>query len=285
MHVTAAPPFPPHALPVKGGGCGTPQPQLRSRGLEATTTTRTPSNALSGRIVGRTWASGSRPRESVGRLLAFHRPPHGRSQVLDPLAPPRADQIRIATSDDLKFCDHLQRKFADCVGFLPRLAFEKYLADGHVNLALENDDAAGYILSKPQLQWQPLMRPIYQACIAMDAQRRHHGLALLQSIATQAKADGKLALQANCASGLEANEFWRAAGFKPIMIMTPENVRGREVICWRLPLQRSLPFWFAQPPARAGHLARKPKSIRVAGRDYSTLRASLGLSAAATPAT
>lgn len=96
----------------------------------------------------------------------------------------------------------------------------------------------------------------------MDAQRRHHGLALLQLLEREARAVGQIGIQANCAVGLEANEFWDAAGFKPICILTPRNARGREIICWRKPLVNRVPLWFALPPQRAGHKACNPLLLR-----------------------
>lgn len=175
---------------------------------------------------------------------------------------PQPNQIRTATAADLRFVDSLQKKFANCVGFLPQVAIENLVEAGHVRLAIENDDGAGYILSRPRLRWQPGMRSITQACVAMDAQRRSHGLALLATIAAEARADGLQAIQACCAVGLESNEFWRAAGFLPIVHMRPDNVRGREIICWRKPLTNVLPAWFAMPPQLAGHRARRPTFSR-----------------------
>ena len=88
-----------------------------------------------------------------------------------------------------------------------------------MRIAEENDDAAGYILSRPKLRWQPAMRSITQAAVAMDAQRRHHGLALLARIEQESRSAGLLAIQACCAVGLDSNDFWRAAGFLPIVHM------------------------------------------------------------------
>lgn len=170
--------------------------------------------------------------------------------------------LRKGTPADLKFVDKLQRKFGHSVGFLCRAALEYNLEHGHVDIAMENGEPAGYLLGRPRLGWQPLMRPIYQACVAMDAQRRHHGLALLLKIEGEARAAHAVALQANCAIGVEANEFWKCAGFKPICHMTPRTMRGRQIICWRKPLIRNLPPWFMLPPARSGHMARKPVMAR-----------------------
>jgi N-acetylglutamate synthase-like GNAT family acetyltransferase len=170
--------------------------------------------------------------------------------------------LRQATPADLKFVDKLQRRFGHSVGFLCTEALKFNLEHDHVAIALENGEPAGYLLGRPGLGWQPLLTPIFQACVAMDAQRRHHGLALLLLLEERSRASGKIGVQANCAIGVEANEFWQAAGFKPICHMTPKTARGREIICWRKPLVRCLPDWFLLPPRRSGHMARNPLSIR-----------------------
>lgn len=185
-----------------------------------------------------------------------------------PLPVPKTDARRLAkaTLADLSFVDSLQKKFGRSLGFLPRQAIEVNLEKGNITLTRENDDAAGYLLVRPLLTWRPEMAAIIQAAVCMDAQRRHHGLALLLLIEKEAKARGQIALQANCAIGVEANEFWQAAGFKPIAHLTPETKSGREIICWRKPLQRSLPTWFTDLPARAGHRCRNTNSTRNVNR-------------------
>jgi hypothetical protein len=179
-----------------------------------------------------------------------------------------SDLTRQARPRDHRFVDALQRRFGGSLGFLPTPAIAAYLERGHVRIALENGDPAGYLLGSPRLRWQPLLRPIYQACVAMDAQRRHHGLQLLKDVEAAALTAGQIGIQANCAVGLEANEFWLAAGFKPIAILTPQNARNREIICWRKPLVTRLPLWFANPPDRAGHKAQNPRLVRNPRKDH-----------------
>jgi ribosomal protein S18 acetylase RimI-like enzyme len=183
-----------------------------------------------------------------------------------------APRLVKATPADLTFVDSLQRKFARSLGFLPRAALEVNLASGNVTLTRENEDSAGYLLVRPVLSWQPKLASIIQAAVCMDAQRRHHGLALLLLIESEARARGQVALQANCAVGVEANEFWQAAGFKPIAHMTPATKSGRHIICWRKPLTRSLPAWFTDLPSRAGHRSRTAVSNREATRSPKSQR-------------
>jgi N-acetylglutamate synthase-like GNAT family acetyltransferase len=184
---------------------------------------------------------------------------------------PQPSNVRIARSDDIRFIDKLQRTYANCVGFLPKVAVENLTEQGHIRIAMENDDPAGYILSRPALRWCPKMRSITQACVAMDAQRRHHGLGLLRVIEAEALAAGLYGIQACCAVGLDSNSFWHAAGFMPICHMRPQNVRGREIICWRKSLVTTVPLWFAQPPKLAGHRAMKPILERNANRSTDAL--------------
>ena len=169
---------------------------------------------------------------------------------------PESDQIRLANPADLLFVESVRKKLGHALGFLPLEAIEKSIEGGHVRICNENGDSAGYILSRPHLAWQPKLRSITHAAVCMDAQRRHHGLALLKTIEAEAVADGLLAIQACCAVGLESNDFWKAAGFLPIAHLTPDTKSGREIICWRKPLSTVMPVWFAMLPERSGHRAR-----------------------------
>lgn len=174
--------------------------------------------------------------------------------------------MELATLADLTFIDSLQKKFGKALGFLPTAALEQSIEKGNVIRRNENDDAAGYLLTRPVLSWQPKMCSIVQAAVCMDAQRRHHGLAMLLLIESQARDRGQIALQACCAVGVEANDFWKIAGFKPVVHMTPKTKSGRHVICWRKPLTRDLPDWFMDLPARAGHRCRIAESNREISR-------------------
>jgi ribosomal protein S18 acetylase RimI-like enzyme len=188
------------------------------------------------------------------------------------IAPIKAPQrLSRATVSDLRFIDSLQKKFGRSLGFLPTEALTTNLEAGNVDLAMENEEPAGYLLCRPRLSWQPLLGSIVQAAVAMDAQRRHHGLALLLQVEQRARAAGQVALQANCAIGVEANEFWQAAGFKPIAHLTPATKSGREIICWRKPLQRALPSWFTMLPKSAGGRGLKVNSTRNVNRSTKEL--------------
>lgn len=190
--------------------------------------------------------------------------------VSNALAKTPARRLVRAALADFKFIDGLQHKFGKSLGFLPRQAIEVNLEAGNVCLTTENDDSAGYMLVRPRLAWQPLMASIVQAAVCMDAQRRHHGLGLLLLLEDEARSRGQIALQANCAIGVEANEFWSLAGFKPVAHLTPATKSQREIVCWRKPLQRKLPNWFTVLPKKAGGRGHAVNSTRNLNRTDSS---------------
>lgn len=168
-------------------------------------------------------------------------------------------QIAIATPRHLKFLSHLQKQFSNHLGYLPTAALQWYVEQKRIGLAFENNEPAGYVLGRTHFRYQPEMRPITQAAVAMDAQRRHIGLALVDRVITHARQAGQLAVQACCAADLDANEFWYAAGFHAIGVIQPDNARGRKIVVWRKPLTTTLPEWFREAPHQAGHRARRLK--------------------------
>ena len=95
-------------------------------------------------------------------------------------------------------------------GFLPRAALAEKIERGQVWLSLENGEPAGFLhhgsLAMPEVR-------IFQAAVQYDARRRRLGLALVQTLADRAAIAGARGLSLRCLSFLEANDFWRAAGF------------------------------------------------------------------------
>lgn len=199
-------------------------------------------------------------------------PIHRAPPPIDDANPRAHGRVRTATLADLKYISSLQKKFTNQIGFLPTAALVWLLEHHRIELATENDEPCGYICGRTHLAQAPLLRPITQAAVQFDAQRRHNGLALLDAITAQAQAAGQIGLQANCREGLDANAFWAEAGFKPICILTPQNRRQKEIICWRKPLTNKLPVWFAMPPRRAGYRAFLTTSTRNPRKDYHELK-------------
>lgn len=148
-------------------------------------------------------------------------------------------KLHTATLRDFKFVEDLARKFTNALGFIPREALNVRCARKEIEIARENDEPAGYLLSPPQLSSSPRIRPIFQAAVAMDAQRRHIGLALVERVAAAATADNKHFLQCFVRSDLESNEFFAAAGFRAVAIRTATTARGLPSILWRRQLTKA----------------------------------------------
>ena len=130
-------------------------------------------------------------------------------------------QVACAIPADLAYVVALQKQNHAALGFIPRVALAEKIALGRIWLARENGEPAGYLhhgsLAMPEVR-------IFQAAIQYDARRRHHGLALVDSLIGRARASGARAVSLRCLDFLDANDFWSAAGFS--LITTEPGGRG-----------------------------------------------------------
>src|SRR4051812_21215083 len=133
-------------------------------------------------------------------LFPFHLAPR--------TAPPA---VRAATASDLAYVVKLQKAHGDALGFIPRAALAYKIERCRVHLALENGEPAGYLHHGSMASEEVR---IFQAAIQYDARRRHLGLALVDDLLRRASGAGAQAVSLRCLSQLEANDFWRAAGFR-----------------------------------------------------------------------
>lgn len=163
------------------------------------------------------------------------------------------DTIKLATPNDLKYITDLQKKFSNQLGFLTSAALMWHLENKTCGLAIENGEPAGYVLGRESYKYNRLIRPITQAAVQFDAQRRQHGMNLVNRVIERARHAGQLAVQAKCAADIEANDFWCALGFHAIHVITPTNARERTIIVWRKPTTDQIPTWFGDAPPVTGH--------------------------------
>lgn len=140
--------------------------------------------------------------------------------------------VRLATARDLPFMLTLAKRWTDAVGFLPREAVDWYVSAGSVRICVENGDSAGYLLTRDHLASSPAIRPILQAAVCLDAQRRYHGLRLVDSVIRDARSAGRKILQLKCREAIEANQFWRAAGFELVGHQDAGGRRGGRICVW-----------------------------------------------------
>lgn len=180
-----------------------------------------------------------------------------RAQRWQPLPLPAPDRLITGRPDHKRMVMDLQKKFSNQLGFLPGVAIEFYLAEQLTGIALENGEPCGYVLGRPSMRYNRLIRPITQAAVYMDAQRRHHGLALVAAVCRRAADAGQLVVQARCAMDIDAVDFWASAGFEDVAVEDVGNQRGRKIVTFRRCLTEQVPEWFLTPPPYGGYKARK----------------------------
>lgn len=145
---------------------------------------------------------------------------------------------RLARVQDHAYVEKLQRLFSEEVGFLSRQATCARLKQRNVLIALENSEPAGFLLGAAAISTAQHIRPIYQAVIQFDAQRKHHGLQLVELLSIAATAAKQTIIQCFCRQDLDANAFWREAGFVKVALRDVNAHRGEPCILWRKPLVR-----------------------------------------------
>ena len=126
-------------------------------------------------------------------------------------------------ADDLSYVLALSKKHYTEIGFLPTPRLEQYRERGQLWMAQENDELCGFMV------WGrgwPVLR-VYQVCIQYDAQRLAHGVGLVRRLIAKADQEGYEAISCYVADDIDANHFWRAAGFQHVGTRDNGNVRGR----------------------------------------------------------
>lgn len=123
-------------------------------------------------------------------------------------------EIVEARLNDIPYIDWLRAKESEAVGFIPKVRYEMEISGergGDIILAKENGDLVGfaYITYGP-----PLAAKIQQITIQEDARRMERATALINEIATRARARGCAEIGCRCAEDLEANQFWLELGFE-----------------------------------------------------------------------
>jgi hypothetical protein len=132
-----------------------------------------------------------------------------------------------AHPDLLTYVDSLQRKNATALSFYPRVTFERELSAGRILLGLLGGEPCGYV-------WHGAFGGIvscHQVCIQYDARRRLYGEGLIRVL--EADADGSEAIQLRCAFDIDANDFWRALGYRCIAQQQGGGRRSRQINVWR----------------------------------------------------
>jgi N-acetylglutamate synthase-like GNAT family acetyltransferase len=176
--------------------------------------------------------------------------------------------VRVATPRDLKFVEHLARKFSNQLGFLPRTAVSAYIEAGDVLLGTENGQEAGYVLGRRSMRWDRRVANIVQTAVPLDLQRGLVGTCLVTAweflCSTAPGIDCHL-IQAWCADDIDARMFWAALGWTAVGQRNAGNARGRSLTLFRRSLTTAGDSIMHVMPPVAGYRARKTAGLFVPG--------------------
>ena len=141
-----------------------------------------------------------------------------------------------ATSNDLTYVDHLQRKNAEELAFYPKQVFEREIENFRILLARVNGDPAGYIYHGALGHHVH----IHQACIQYDLRGQLYGASLINTLLNIVKAADASYITLRCGSDIAANGFWKAMGFYCQGVTKGGVRRMRDINHWRYDLHPPL---------------------------------------------
>lgn len=147
-------------------------------------------------------------------------------------------KIRYATSDDLTYVDHLQKKNAEELAFYPKAVFEREVVNQRILLALVNNQHAGYLYHGSM--GLDKVNKIHQACIEYDLRGQWYGAGLVAQLESMNKLVGADGISLRCGSDIAANQFWQRMGFNCIDIRLGGVRRMRDINVWYKPISESL---------------------------------------------
>jgi len=153
-------------------------------------------------------------------------------------------EIRLATTSDLKYIDHLQKKNAEELAFYPTTTFEREVESRRIILAVVNGSPAGYLYhGLPQQHLK-----IHQAAIEYDLRGQWYGAGLVSNLENMCRMKGCMSIRLRCASNLDSNGFWQKMGYKCTSVQPGGVRRMRDINVWVKNLQKPL-FQIEEEPS------------------------------------
>lgn len=134
------------------------------------------------------------------------------------------------------YVSDLAKKNSEALSFIPFPKLKAYAERGQLLIETENEDPCGFLV----WGWGFPVLKIYQACIQHDARLQEHGINLVYRLIEIATARNCVAISLWCADDLEANQFWKSAGFIFTGQREEGKRRGRKHNHWILPLRSLL---------------------------------------------
>lgn len=137
--------------------------------------------------------------------------------------------IRPAVPIDIRYLVHLQAKWTNNLGFLPRCALERYIDNRQVLTVLENNEPAGYLIWT--FRKDGIVR-IPQVAIDPELLRTTLGTKVMNHIRRAAVAGHCSIIRLKSRSDLKANQFWPGLGFRVTGVIARPSTRGLPLIEW-----------------------------------------------------
>ena len=159
---------------------------------------------------------------------------------LQEATPDAVTLIREATVFDLPAIEALRRSDGDSLGFVPKAKYEhitlKTSDRGRARwryewliVAEDSTEITGFLLTGFHRDGCKMQ----QLCVRNDARRMERALRLVDACENEARRRGSRRIRCRVAADIEANMFWRAAGYEPIAITNSTWLNVRESISRR----------------------------------------------------
>ncbi len=136
---------------------------------------------------------------------------------------------------DLNFIVSLATPHAIALGFIPRRAVQEKLLRGQFLVARIDGQRVGFLYhgSMNSPRSGPHEVKIFQVAVCPEARGRGVASRLVRHVAALAWEAGAETLTLRCRASLEANGFWRCAGFRLIGREPGGASRGEAINIWR----------------------------------------------------
>jgi hypothetical protein len=135
----------------------------------------------------------------------------------------------LAIPDDLPYVLHLQQKWSNNIGFLPKIALERALNKKEILVVRENGDPAGYLYWTARADG--LIRVI-QCAVDPQLLRTTIGTKIMRHLERAGLRAECSILRLTTRCDLPANEFWPELGMNMTGVLTPHTRKGHAHYEW-----------------------------------------------------